>query len=96
MPEAGQRAHVVEHGFAKARQLGKDIATVQGLAGADALVVLLELLPEVQAFLEIRPARGELAADGKVAAPGAPAARHMNAMFLFRALPEERAARGQQ
>src|SRR6186997_2699149 len=69
---------------------------MQRLASAHALVVLRQLLAEVQPFLEIGSARGELAADRKITAPCAPAARHVNAELLFRALLEERPTGRQQ
>src|SRR4029079_18940890 len=66
------------------------------LSRADALVVVAAPTAEIQTFFQVGPPRRELTAHREVAAPGSPAARHVNAMFAFSALLEARATQAEQ
>jgi hypothetical protein len=47
-----------------------------GRAGPDECVIHAELRAEIEAFLEVGRARGQLAADGEIPAPSATAQAH--------------------
>ncbi len=68
---------------------GKEVAAVQRHAGAHPRMVVAELAAEVEAFLPVGPAGGQLAAERKPAAPGAAAERHGEALLGFLGQGEE-------
>src|SRR4051812_37056778 len=65
-------------------------------ARANAGIIFTQLLAEIDAFLEARPTRGELAADGKITAPRASTTSHFDATFRGDVLREEGAAQREQ
>ena len=79
----------VEHGLAKARHIGKEIAAVEGQSRMHPRIVLGQFLPEIQPLLEIRTSRGELTAHRKIPAPRATAMTHVDPLLrVLRQLKE--------
>ncbi len=69
--EAGESLEVREHVLAESGQIREQVAPVDRGPGPHHRMVVGQLGAEVEAFLPVGPARGELAARGKVAAPRA-------------------------
>jgi DNA-binding XRE family transcriptional regulator len=89
LTELRERCHVSQHHAAQLGHLGRpQVRTVQRRARAHAR----ELGTEVESFLLIRTPRGELAAERKVAAPGASAERHADAQLHVARQREEASA----
>ena len=75
VPERGQRVDVVEHGCAQARQhvvAGNRLRPCSGMPARTRGWSSAQLGAEVEAFLPVGPARGQLAAEREPAAPGRP------------------------
>ena len=74
----------IQHCRSQLRQLGgKQIRSVHGPVSTHAWIFRAKLLTEVQALLQIRGARGELATEGKPAAPRPSTVRHRAALLGF-------------
>ena len=68
---------------AESRQRGEKIRAVQRQSRPNPRIVGSQLGAEVDSLLAIRPARGQLTIDWKVAAPRASAMRHRDRHLLF-------------
>ena len=83
VPEVGERVDVLEHRFAQPRRPGRELVrSVQRHAGPHPRIVGPELLAEVEPFLHVGHARGQLAADGEPSPPRAAAVRHRDRRLL--------------
>jgi len=92
MAERGHRRHPGRDRLAEPGQhvvAGNEVAAVQRHAGADPRMVVAELAAEIEPFLPVGPARGQLAAEREPAAPGAAAERHGEALLRFLGEGEE-------
>ncbi len=94
LTERRHDVHVAEDRVAQFRGLvEKQVPPMQRCSGSDAGVLIVELGPEVQAFLLVRHTGRQLAAQRKPTPPGAAGERHGDHGFVFLGAGEEHAGR---